>query len=45
MRDVLIHQYDRINLVRVWAALQDLPNLRAAVQALLDSLDSETDTE
>lgn len=40
-RDVLIHQYDHIKIDRVWGAVEDLPNLRAAVQAILDSLPTE----
>ncbi|MHB8629191.1 MAG: HepT-like ribonuclease domain-containing protein [Aggregatilineales bacterium] len=44
-RDILIHQYSDVDLTLVWQAIQDLPNLRAAVQALLDSLDAETDAE
>jgi uncharacterized protein with HEPN domain len=34
-RDFLIHNYDQINLVRVWDAVRDLPNLRAAIEVLL----------
>ena len=30
---------------RVWAALEDLPNLRAAAQALLDSLPAEEERD
>lgn len=38
-RDVLIHQYDAVNLETVWDIIQnDLPPLKTAVQALLDSL-------
>jgi uncharacterized protein with HEPN domain len=44
-RDVLIHQYDNIRTDRVWAALEDLPNLRAAAQALLDSLPAEEERD
>lgn len=43
-RDVLSHQYDSVNLDRVWAAIEDLPNLRTAVQALLDSLPTEDES-
>ena len=38
-RDVLIHQYADIDLDLVWQAIQDLPNLHRAVDALLESLD------
>ena len=37
-RDILIHQYDNVDLLIVWQAVQKLPSLRAAVEALLDSL-------
>lgn len=42
-RDVLIHQYGDIDLDRVWKALEDLPNLHAAVKALLDGVGDEND--
>ena len=38
MRDVLAHQYFQLDLEEIWQATQDLLNLRAAVQALLDAL-------
>ena len=44
-RDVLVHQYDSIRTERVWAALQDLPHLRTAVEAMLATLDTPTDAE
>lgn len=34
-RDFLAHNYDEIILEFVWKAVEDLPNLRNAVQALL----------
>ncbi len=37
-RDVLIHRYDETDPDRVWRALEDLPNLRAAVEAMLAAL-------
>jgi uncharacterized protein with HEPN domain len=38
-RDVLIHDYNDIDLDEVWLVVQnDLPHLRAAVEALLQSL-------
>jgi uncharacterized protein with HEPN domain len=40
-RDVLLHRYDEINPRRVWIAVQKLPVLRAAVEALLEGLDDE----
>jgi uncharacterized protein with HEPN domain len=37
MRDVLIHDYDDVNLHRVWnAATEDIPKLLYAVESLLD---------
>lgn len=39
-RGVLIHQYDDIDLDLLWAALEDLSNLRAAVEAMLAVLDA-----
>ena len=39
-RDILVHQYRRIRLELVWrTAQEDLPSLKAAVLAMLDSLD------
>ncbi len=44
MRDVLIHQYDDVQLDTVWDTIQeDLPALKDAVQALLDSLPTDED--
>ncbi|MFM8277803.1 MAG: DUF86 domain-containing protein [Cyanobium sp.] len=38
MRDVLIHDYLKVNLARVWRTVAaDLPPLRATVQQLLQS--------
>lgn len=37
-RDVLIHQYDNVDLGIVWGAVERLPALRAAIEALLDEL-------
>ena len=38
MRDVLIHDYLKVNLARVWRTVSaDLPPLRATVQRLLQS--------
>ena len=38
-RDVLIHQYDKIQIVKVWEAVQDdLTPLQQATQILLDHL-------
>lgn len=42
-RDVLIHQYNQIDLDIVWEAIEDLPNLRAAVEDLLAGLDTESE--
>jgi len=37
-RDFLAHNYERVILNNIWAAVEDLPNLRATVAALLASL-------
>ncbi|MCA9905282.1 MAG: DUF86 domain-containing protein [Anaerolineae bacterium] len=42
-RDVLLHRYDEINPRRVWQAVQKVPVLRAAVEALLVSLPPNED--
>jgi len=43
-RDVLIHRYFDINVVRVWEAVEKLPTLEAAVDALIAALhDDESD--
>jgi uncharacterized protein with HEPN domain len=40
LRDVLIHQYETVDLERVWAMVEgELPGLREAVAALLPPLD------
>src|SRR5574341_718114 len=40
-RDFLAHNYEKVALRTVWEAVEDLPNLRAAVEAMLRSLDEE----
>lgn len=43
-RDVLIHRYFDINVVRVWDAAERLPALQQAINALLNALpDDESD--
>ena len=42
-RDVLIHRYFEINVVRVWDAVEQLPTLKTAVAAMLESLPDEPD--
>jgi uncharacterized protein with HEPN domain len=37
-RDILIHQYDNVNLDVVWQAIQKLPALRSAIETILDGL-------
>jgi uncharacterized protein with HEPN domain len=44
-RDIIAHNYDVIDLRLVWAAVEDVPTLRAAVKAILDGLDDEPDDE
>lgn len=40
LRDVLIHDYEGVNLVRVWGVVeQDLPLVKAAILAILPPLD------
>ena len=40
LRDVLIHQYEGVDLERVWAIVeQELPGLKQAIAALLPPLD------
>jgi len=40
LRDVLIHQYEGVDLERVWAIVErELPSLKAAIAALLPPLD------
>jgi uncharacterized protein with HEPN domain len=38
MRDLLLHRYFDVSVERVWGAVEKLPELRAAVIALLASL-------
>lgn len=40
-RDFLAHHYEEVVLDFVWQAVEDLPALRAAVKALLATLDEE----
>lgn len=43
-RDVLIHQYDHLNMKRVWVAIQDdLPGLKQAIRILLEEGKIEPD--
>jgi uncharacterized protein with HEPN domain len=42
-RDFLIHNYDKIDLKFLWVAVEDIPNLKAAVRTLLDSLDADAE--
>ncbi|MAS38107.1 MAG: DUF86 domain-containing protein [Anaerolineaceae bacterium] len=44
-RDFLAHNYEKIDLNYVWAAVEDLPNLRAAVEAMLADLGDAGDEE
>ncbi len=44
-RDILIHQYDNIDLEIVWDAVGNIPALRAAVEALLASLPPEDEDD
>lgn len=40
-RDFLAHNYDRVDLGVVWDIIEQLPTLKEAVQALLDSLPAD----
>jgi uncharacterized protein with HEPN domain len=42
-RDFLAHNYDRVILANVWQAVEDLPHLRASVEALLAELETAGD--
>jgi len=44
-RDFLAHNYDKIVLRTVWDAVEDLPNLKAAVEAMLATLDAAEDED
>lgn len=37
-RDFLAHNYEKVILNNLWAAIEDLPNLRAAIEALAATL-------
>jgi uncharacterized protein with HEPN domain len=45
MRDVITHRYDEIDLGLVWNAVEDLPKLRAGVEALLASLPPDSNED
>lgn len=40
-RDFLAHNYEELILEFVWNAVEDLPNLRAAVETLLNTLSGD----
>ena len=44
-RDFLSHNYDEIILDFVWQAIEDLPHLRAAVDAILADMPPDEKTE
>jgi uncharacterized protein with HEPN domain len=44
-RDFLAHNYDEIALRYIWEAVEDVPNLRRALEALLAELDEAETTE
>lgn len=41
-RDFLAHNYDRIVMRFLWEAVEDIPNLRAAVETMLRDLEKES---
>ena len=46
MRDILAHQYDRVNLNTLWDVIQnDIPELLALLEPLLTESDFEMDSE
>ncbi len=42
--DLLAHNYDEIILTNIWLAVEDLPNLRNSVEALLRQLEQEAES-
>lgn len=44
-RDFLAHHYEEVIVENVWSAVEDLPNLRTAVEALLTGLDEESEND
>lgn len=42
-RDVLMHRYFDVNVARVWEAVEKLPALQAAIEALLAVLPDDDD--
>ena len=42
-RDFLAHNYEMVVLRNVWAAVEDLPRLRAQVEALLLTVEDDAD--
>lgn len=41
MRDVLAHQYYRLDLEAIWRAIESLPELRVAIETMIASLPSD----
>ncbi|MCB9437339.1 MAG: DUF86 domain-containing protein [Anaerolineales bacterium] len=44
-RDVLIHRYFDVNMLRVWEAVEKLPVLQMAVETLLDTLPTDDESD
>lgn len=44
-RDFLAHHYEEVILENVWSAVEDLPNLRTAVEILLEGIDEESEND
>ncbi|MBL8134686.1 MAG: DUF86 domain-containing protein [Anaerolineae bacterium] len=42
-RDFLAHNYDRVNLTLVWEAVEQLPELKAAIESLAKKVKDLTD--
>jgi uncharacterized protein with HEPN domain len=43
-RDFLAHNYERVVLNNIWAAVDDLPKLRTEIESVLNSLPKEDDS-
>ena len=44
-RDFLAHHYEEVILELIWSAVEDLPNLRAAIEAVLAAVEVPPDEE
>ncbi len=44
-RDFLAHHYEEVILELIWLAVEDLPNLRAAIETILATVEAPPDDE